>query len=450
MDKYNVPGYTFIKELGNGAQGAVYLMKDAKTGQSVAVKISFSLKSAWHELRGMIKFSNHPCVLQLIKHGKVGNVHYMVTELHQGDVYEWIAGLHDPRKKEAYKDKQQITDVLKLMWRNIGSVLNLMQSAGYVHRDIKPANMGFRVTEGKEVAIILCDFGLSRKIVDTSGNLLSPLARMYDHAMTPLYASPAALNNQDQFYVDDAAGLAMSMVVDVVLPAEEAVKQIYAPSRRAEFLRDPMGFIRRKIPNSKNFGMPLWAEQFISKVGVHTDADRKAPFPYHDFEDLKTARGVTIPIPPSIAAVEEVKNFRPAADGEVKAVRSTRVHDEIDYIEGSSPAKGADSPRAFVPAEEVKEEARPLRWEEEPVKAAPLRREEASVRPLRWEEEPVNENKKPSVRISNPRVGFLDIPRGSAIAVNPFALAFNPNPSGETPAWATPFGQAMLSALAKR
>mmetsp|Transcript_182 Transcript_182/g.306 ORF Transcript_182/g.306 Transcript_182/m.306 type:complete len:169 (+) Transcript_182:123-629(+) len=136
-------GVTFVRTLGEGAEGAVYLAKDPKTGRLTAVKrikkkMTMAEAMSFPELACLKRLKRHPGVVQLthlVRDNPTGCVfmqfEYMATDLAKllskppealselGDFGSWYANA-----------MHQLTDATAHIHRS-----------GYFHRDIKPENI---------------------------------------------------------------------------------------------------------------------------------------------------------------------------------------------------------------------------------------------------------------------------------------------------------------------
>lgn len=141
--------------LGAGGMGEVYRARDTRLGRDVAVKVlPTELASDGDRLRRFalearaVGGLNHPNILSVFDLGEADGVHYLVTELLEGETLrQRLAGAAvAPRKAIDYAIQ-------------IAQGLAAAHAAGIVHRDLKPENLW--VTRDGRVKIL--DFGLAKQ-----------------------------------------------------------------------------------------------------------------------------------------------------------------------------------------------------------------------------------------------------------------------------------------------
>lgn len=151
--------YQTISPLNHGSFGMVFMAKDTKTQQNVAIKC-ITKKSAANEA-GMDmaidekseehfchrRLGQHPNIVNLLDHFETDAHIYLVLEYcSQGDLYEAIRTGYGPLETE---------HVRSFMLQLVDAVA-YMHSKGIYHRDIKPENI-FLMEDG---SVKLGDFGL--------------------------------------------------------------------------------------------------------------------------------------------------------------------------------------------------------------------------------------------------------------------------------------------------
>lgn len=149
-----------ISPLNHGSFGMVFMAKDIKTGNSVAIKCitklpvptacpsatptdDHSMELACHNRLG-----SHPNIVNLLSSFQTASHMYLVLEFcSMGDLYEAIRLGRGPLETEHVR-----SFMLQLV-----SAVDFMHSKGYYHRDIKPENI-FLTQDG---SMKLGDFGLA-------------------------------------------------------------------------------------------------------------------------------------------------------------------------------------------------------------------------------------------------------------------------------------------------
>ncbi|KAJ5626886.1 hypothetical protein N7528_004313 [Penicillium herquei] len=150
-----------VAPLNSGSFGMVYLAKDIKTDQQVAIKClsktlfpdssaPFPMDDRFEELQCHRRFGFHPNLVNLIHSFETQTHMYLVLEYcANGDLYEAIRLNRGPLETEHVRDFMlQLVDAIEFM-----------HSKGLYHRDIKPENI-FLTSDG---SMKLGDFGLATR-----------------------------------------------------------------------------------------------------------------------------------------------------------------------------------------------------------------------------------------------------------------------------------------------
>src|SRR6516225_11726227 len=146
--------YEVRSSLGAGGMGEVYLARDTRLDRSVAVKVlpsAFSLDSDRlhrfeHEAR-CLGALNHPNLLAIYDIGSQDGVHYLVSELLEGEsLRERLSGGPFPLRK--------VVDTAVQLAKGLAAA----HEKGIVHRDLKPDNV-FITKDGR---VKILDFGLAK------------------------------------------------------------------------------------------------------------------------------------------------------------------------------------------------------------------------------------------------------------------------------------------------
>ncbi len=180
QDRYEITG-----QLGRGAMGAVFVARDQRSGEEVALKVQLDSSRAGAE-RALARFRiegqaltklRHPGVVEVRDFGVSGGMAFLAMELVPG---ESLAELL--RTRGSLPPRRAVEIALQL-----ARALEHVHAAGVLHRDLKPDNV-LMTPDGRAV---LTDFGLA-KIVDqnqqlsTTGQLLG----------TPAYMAPELASGQ--------------------------------------------------------------------------------------------------------------------------------------------------------------------------------------------------------------------------------------------------------------
>ena len=179
---HNVPGYQFIRDIGHGTAGTVYLATQLSIGRDVAIKVLDDemasnpgfIRNFQREAKSAARL-NHPNVIQAIDVGDAGGFHFFVMEYVDGESLQSVI------KREGRLDQARVADIGLQM----ASALQHASKHGLIHRDVKPANI---LVNSHGVAK-LCDLGLARPVMSTHTTSSGA-------AGTPAYMSPEQAKGQ--------------------------------------------------------------------------------------------------------------------------------------------------------------------------------------------------------------------------------------------------------------
>ena len=153
-------GYVTGRLLGSGTFGEVYLAKDIKNGELVAIKVE-SIKSTKkcleHEFKVLARLQSSVLFPKLGIFGKSPVFCFYSMEMLGLSIYEISKKLPE-RKVPMESGVTIMTETLK--------ALEQMHTFGLIHRDIKPGNIITR--NKKDYPICLIDFGLTIQYLDTA------------------------------------------------------------------------------------------------------------------------------------------------------------------------------------------------------------------------------------------------------------------------------------------
>lgn len=173
--------YTFGKQLGSGAYSTVYLCKNKKTGEEVAVKkiTKANLQSYDHDALKdevkLLKACTHNSIISFIDFFEESKYYYVVTEVVAGgELFDRICD------KTVYTEAEARNLVVTLL-----KTLNYLHKKNIAHRDLKPENLLLR-SKTDDTDIVLADFGFAQV---TNGRSLQQVCG------TPDYVAPEVLNN---------------------------------------------------------------------------------------------------------------------------------------------------------------------------------------------------------------------------------------------------------------
>lgn len=144
--------YSFIKDLGNGGFGKVFLAKEKVSNRFVAIKQLLNTNKSEqediiHEIEIVSKFEN-PNIVTYYHHFYEEEKLYLVMEFCSGGTL---------REKISNKE---VTSALAIEWvQTLTTCLRVIHKKGIIHHDIKPENILF----SHNGTIKIADFGVANK-----------------------------------------------------------------------------------------------------------------------------------------------------------------------------------------------------------------------------------------------------------------------------------------------
>ncbi len=191
--------YKIRSQLGAGGMGEVYLADDARLGRKVALKLLPSdftkdeskLRRFQQEARAASAL-NHPNIVTIFEIGEVNDVHFIATELIEGETL-----------REHIKRGQIKTGEALEITTQAASALAAAHQAGIVHRDIKPDNIMVR----RDGYVKILDFGLAK---------LTEPEPTHDQASTLIRTEPGiVLGTAHYMSPEQARGLELDTRTDI-------------------------------------------------------------------------------------------------------------------------------------------------------------------------------------------------------------------------------------------
>ncbi len=237
-------GYQYLRLVGLGGMGAVFLYREVALKRLVAVKVMAPDLAAdagararfTREARAAAALS-HPNVVRVYAVGETAGLRlpFIVMQYVEGpSLAEWM--LHHPRASE--RDGRRIVG-------EVAAGLAAAHARGLLHRDVKPGNVLLEAETGRAY---VADFGVSAAVAATSADTTGSLTATGHVVGTPIYMSP-----------EQAAGEALTPKSDVyslgvlayeLLVGELPFKATTAMGWAAAHLRDtptPVGHRRADL-----------------------------------------------------------------------------------------------------------------------------------------------------------------------------------------------------------
>src|ERR1700757_1575264 len=146
--------YRISKRIGSGGMGEVYLATDVTAGRKAALKLlpmrftgdTERLKRFQQEARAVVAL-NHPNILTVYEIGQDHSIHYIASELIEGETL----------RERLARGPMQLSEAVDIAIQ-VASALAAAHQAGIVHRDIKPENIMLR----PDGYVKVLDFGIAK------------------------------------------------------------------------------------------------------------------------------------------------------------------------------------------------------------------------------------------------------------------------------------------------
>jgi TolB-like protein len=146
--------YKISEPIGTGGMGEVYLATDIVAGRKAALKLlpmrftgdAERLKRFQQEAHAVVGL-NHPNILTVYEIGEDHSVHYIASELIEGETL----------RQHLMRGRMQLSEAVDIAVQ-VASALVAAHDAGIVHRDIKPENIMLR----RDGYVKVLDFGIAK------------------------------------------------------------------------------------------------------------------------------------------------------------------------------------------------------------------------------------------------------------------------------------------------
>jgi serine/threonine-protein kinase len=158
--------YKISESIGTGGMGEVYLATDVTAGRKAALKLlprrftgdAVRLKRFQQEARAVVAL-NHPNILTVYEIGEDHSIHYIASELIEGETL----------RQRLTRGPMQLSDAVDVAVQ-VASALAAAHDRGIVHRDIKPENIMLR----PDGYVKVLDFGIAKLVEE---ELPAPMPR---------------------------------------------------------------------------------------------------------------------------------------------------------------------------------------------------------------------------------------------------------------------------------
>jgi hypothetical protein len=187
--------YWISARLGDGGQSQVFLARDRRSGQLVAIKVVRDPGGSGNLGREAATLARvrHPNIVQLHAAGRADGAVYLVLEYVEGTT------LSDRLAALSARGEHMTLGQATTIVRELAGALTSLHAAGLVHGDVKPSNVLLDLALDRSVLI---DFGLG---LDPRGSSVGALGG------TPGYSAPEQLTAEESVQVAptlDVYGLA--------------------------------------------------------------------------------------------------------------------------------------------------------------------------------------------------------------------------------------------------
>ena len=289
--------YEVRKAIGAGGMGEVYRAHDARLGRDVAIKV---LPSSSAGVDALARFErearavaalNHPNVLAIHDVGAEGSVHFVVTELLEGETLRArlaARGALAPAEAVSYGVQ-------------IARGLAAAHDRGIIHRDLKPDNI-FTTRDGR---IKILDFGIAifdQASVPTGEQ--PPLTRTGLTMGTVGYMSPEQLLGQPATAQSDL--FSFGVVMHEMLAGSHPFARRTAPEVQTAVLREDPASLSRAVPGVSPSlvrviercldKQPASRPESARDLAMFLEALGEAPAPVARLPDDEPARLLRLPL----------------------------------------------------------------------------------------------------------------------------------------------------------
>ena len=221
--------YEFVRKLGSGGSGVVYLVRDRETGEQLALKQlqrtdERSITRLKREFRTLSNI-NHRNVIRLYDLGRARDAWFLTMEYLDGlTLLDYIDG-NKSRSGTLQRAGATIgADAVDLpriasVFHQLATGVRALHDAGVLHRDLKPSNV---IVENERVVVL--DFGLALTVGDQAATItMDGLV-----AGTPAYMPPEQLQGRDWGEPNDwyAFGVMLYEALSGCLPIEGRLQEL--------------------------------------------------------------------------------------------------------------------------------------------------------------------------------------------------------------------------------
>lgn len=193
--------FTLLRQLGRGGMGVVWLARDERLREEVALK--FLTPEVAHDASALEDMRRETLKSRKLSHPNIVRIHDLFEAVEEPAFIsmEFIEGKPLSAHKAQQPERFFTWDYLKPLVRQLCDALDYAHRSKLIHRDLKPANM---MLDG-EGNLKLADFGIAATVADS----MSRVTRNVGLSGTPAYMSPQQIDGEAPRATDDIYALAV-------------------------------------------------------------------------------------------------------------------------------------------------------------------------------------------------------------------------------------------------
>jgi serine/threonine protein kinase/Tfp pilus assembly protein PilF len=195
--------YTFVKILGRGGMGIVWLARDQELERHVALKFLPDLMIQDRALLDQLKHETKRCLE--LTHPHIVRIHDFVHDERSACISmeyvdgETLSNLRAEKERKVFEPHEIAVWITQLC-----DALDYAHNrARVIHRDLKPSNL----MVNKQGDLKITDFGIARSLADSATRLTGEQGR----SGTLTYMSPQQLNGDRSTHLDDIYSLGVTI-----------------------------------------------------------------------------------------------------------------------------------------------------------------------------------------------------------------------------------------------